>query len=178
MTGGICNPAKGGCMKGSQFAALLIGVSLVAVGAGLAWKGFLPGMPAAQPQPAAAAAPAASAAPGPSMMMMAAKPPAAAPAPEPEQEAALPPAAPVEATPETPPGVPQFDTVRVEPSGDTVIAGHGADNAKIALMAGDKALGETDADGAGNFVIIPPPLAPGDYVLGLRSSSPGGVVVN
>lgn len=83
----------------------------------------------------------------------------------PQEEA--PPAQPAQAAA---PDLPVFDTVRVEPSGDTVVAGHGAADSKIALMSGDKVIAEVDADGAGNFVMIPPPLAPGDYLLSLRST--------
>ena len=76
------------------------------------------------------------------------------------------------------PDLPVFDTVRVEPSGDTVVAGHGAPEAKIALMAGDKVISEIDADGAGNFVMVPPPLAPGNYLLALRSTGKDGSVID
>lgn len=71
------------------------------------------------------------------------------------------------------PIVPQFDTVRVEPSGDTVVAGHGEPNAKVTLFAGQKNLGETDADDGGDFVIVPQPLDPGTHVLMLSSTSAG-----
>jgi nucleoid-associated protein YgaU len=92
---------------------------------------------------------------------------------KPEQEAALPPS---ESASAPAPSLPEFDTVRVEPSGDTIVAGHGEPNAKVALMAGDKVLAEAEADGAGNFVMVPPALAPGGYVLGLRSSGAGGTL--
>ncbi len=79
-----------------------------------------------------------------------------------------PPAAPVAAQPI----LPQFDTVRVEPSGESVVAGHGAPGAKIALLAGGKIIGQVKADGvSGDFVIVPKTLVPGDYVLALRSQS-------
>lgn len=69
-------------------------------------------------------------------------------------------------TPET---VPQFDTVRVEPSGDSVVAGHGPANRKVALLAGNKVIGDAETEDSGDFVIVPEPLAPGNYVLSLRS---------
>jgi len=105
-----------------------------------------------------------------------------------QQEAALPPSTqagpattPIEpesapAQPASPPDIPVFDTVRVEPSGDTVVAGHAAPDSKIALTAGDEVIAEVDADGAGNFVIVPPPLAPGNYVLALRSTGKEGTL--
>ena len=70
------------------------------------------------------------------------------------------------------PILPQFDTVRVEPSGESVVAGHGAPGANIDLMAGDKIIGQVQADkGSGDFVIVPKALDPGNYVLALRSQS-------
>lgn len=75
------------------------------------------------------------------------------------------------------PIIPQFDTVRVEPSGETVVAGHGEPNAKTALMAGEAVLGEAQANAGGDFVIVPQPLAPGDYVLSLRSGSATAAMV-
>ena len=70
------------------------------------------------------------------------------------------------------PMLPQFDTIRVEPSGESVVAGHGAPGAKIALLAGDKIIGQVQADkGSGDFVIVPKTLVPGDYVLALRSQA-------
>ena len=66
----------------------------------------------------------------------------------------------------------QFDTVRVEPSGDAVVAGHGRPNDQVALLDG-KAIANIDADGAGNFVIVPTPLAPGNYELTLEAQRPG-----
>ncbi len=65
--------------------------------------------------------------------------------------------------------IPQFDTVRVEPSGDSVVAGHGPANRKVALLAGDKVIGDAETEDSGDFVIVPEPLAPGNYVLSLRS---------
>jgi nucleoid-associated protein YgaU len=69
--------------------------------------------------------------------------------------------------------VPQFDTVRVEPSGDAVVAGHGAPGAQVALLANGKPIANEASDGAGNFVIIPTHLPPGNYNLTLRTERPG-----
>lgn len=63
---------------------------------------------------------------------------------------------------------PKFDIVRVEPSGDTVLAGKGAPNADVALVASGKVVAEAKADQNGQFVILPPALKPGDYDLSLR----------
>ena len=169
--------AKGGWfMTRSQIIALFLGAGVVAVGAGLAWRGIVPGFP---PSPASTTS---DAAPTTSQATPATPSPNAAPG-RTEQEAATEPNAALprsaaQAAPTTAPDLPVFDTVRVEPSGDTVVAGHGAPEAKIALMAGDKVISEIDADGAGNFVMVPPPLAPGSYLLALRSTGKDGSVID
>jgi nucleoid-associated protein YgaU len=66
---------------------------------------------------------------------------------------------------------PAFDVVNVDPSGDAVIAGRAAPNAKVELRDGGKTVAEATADAAGQFVIIPPALAPGDHVLSLAASA-------
>lgn len=159
-------------MERRQIISLSAGAGVVVVGAVLAWQGMLPGIPPLRPQnppqnPPSAATPAPpaeqSANPGKSAppQNVATTPPAANPAPAP--------AAPPKET-KAAPVVPQFDTVRVEPSGDTVVAGHGAAKAKIDLLNADTVLGAADADLGGDFVIVPHPLAPGTYVLALRST--------
>ena len=74
------------------------------------------------------------------------------------------------AAPEAPPAPvqPSFDVVRVEPSGDTIIAGRGASNARVVLSEGPRVLVETDSDANGEFVLIPPAFRPGDHLLNLR----------
>ena len=63
---------------------------------------------------------------------------------------------------------PSFDVVRVEPSGDALLAGRSKANAKVTLVDRGKVVAEAKADAAGNFVMIPPALKPGDYALSLR----------
>ncbi|MBV9906750.1 MAG: LysM peptidoglycan-binding domain-containing protein [Hyphomicrobiales bacterium] len=90
-----------------------------------------------------------------------AAPPASAPAPAdktPAQTAALEPA---------------FDVVNVDPSGEAVIAGRAAPNEKVELRDGGKTVAEATADAAGQFVIIPPALAPGDHSLSLAANDKG-----
>ena len=76
----------------------------------------------------------------------------------PAQVAAIPKAAEAEATPESQPAAPQaapqvgavppsFDIVRVEPSGEAVIAGRAAPGSEVILRDGDRILGTTVADG-------------------------------
>ena len=66
---------------------------------------------------------------------------------------------------------PSFDVVRVEPTGETVVAGRSAAGAHVVLMDGGRPLGEANADGSGQFAIVPPRLAPGEHVLTLRAQS-------
>src|SRR5580698_7813624 len=84
--------------------------------------------------------------------------------------AATPPAASVPASGDktSTPG-PAFDIVNVDPSGEAVIAGRAAPNAKVELHDGGKTIAEATADAAGQFVIIPPALAPGDHSLSLAA---------
>ena len=82
-------------------------------------------------------------------------PPVAAPAPQP-------PPAPVP---------PTLDVVRVETSGDMVIAGRAAPKVRVTLSEGNRLLAEGDTDASGHFVLIPPALSPGDHLLDLRSGS-------
>jgi nucleoid-associated protein YgaU len=66
---------------------------------------------------------------------------------------------------------PAFDVVNVDPSGDAVIAGRAAPNAKVELRDAGKTVAEATADAAGQFVIIPSaPLAPGDHSLSLAAN--------
>jgi LysM domain-containing protein len=80
--------------------------------------------------------------------------PGAAPAPE-----TLPAAAPR----------PRFDVVRIEPTGEAVIAGRAAPRARVAITDGGLIVAEADADGSGQFVILPPDFAPGPHALGLTA---------
>ncbi len=99
---------------------------------------------------------------------VAAQKPESAPAPKPVTSAPPPQPAPI---------IPKFDTVRVEPSGEFVVAGHGGPGAKVDLMAGDKVVAQAQADAGGDFVMVPQALAPGNYVLALRSYSGKGTAV-
>ncbi len=91
---------------------------------------------------------------------------------EPEaQTAALPP----EPTPQPQPIAPRFDIVRVEPNGETVVAGRSEPGSEVVLLDGDREIGRITADDSGTWVIIvPSPLNPGDHQLGLRVELPDG----
>jgi nucleoid-associated protein YgaU len=80
--------------------------------------------------------------------------------------------------PSTGPGEPpHFDVVRIEPTGEAVIAGKGEPNVKVELLASGRVVGEVKADATGAFVILPPPLKPGDYDLTLRQTPEGKTAV-
>ncbi|MGB7973065.1 MAG: LysM peptidoglycan-binding domain-containing protein [Roseiarcus sp.] len=69
---------------------------------------------------------------------------------------------------------PAFDIVNVDPSGDAVIAGRAAPNGKVELRDAGKTVAEATADASGQFVIIPPALAPGDHSLSLAANADKG----
>jgi nucleoid-associated protein YgaU len=66
---------------------------------------------------------------------------------------------------------PAFDVVNVEPTGEAVVAGRAAPNAKVELRDAGKTVAEATTDSAGEFVIIPPALAPGAHSLTLATGS-------
>jgi nucleoid-associated protein YgaU len=59
--------------------------------------------------------------------------------------------------------------VRVEPGGDTVIAGRAGPRVRVTLSEGNRLLAEGETDALGHFVLIPPALSQGDHLLDLRS---------
>ncbi len=69
---------------------------------------------------------------------------------------------------------PSFDIVRVEPTGDTVVAGRAAPGSVVTLLNSGRAAGTATADGNGQFVIIPPALKPGSHDLSLSQKGPEG----
>jgi nucleoid-associated protein YgaU len=70
---------------------------------------------------------------------------------------------------------PKFDIVRVEPSGEAVIAGRSEPGSVVVLLDGDEEISRITTDETGAWVIIlAPPLAPGDHQLGLRAEMPDG----
>jgi hypothetical protein len=107
-----------------------------------------------------------------------AQPPAPPQQPGSSQQAAAKPAAPSEAPPPAPakdaPIVPTFDVVRVEPDGESVIAGRAAPGATIELLRGDQVHARAAADASGLFAIVPPPLPPGSHQVMLQSIAPDG----
>ena len=71
-------------------------------------------------------------------------------------------------------GAPEFDVVRIEPSGEAVVAGHAAPGATVELLRNGEPHDRTIADQSGQFVMIPRPLPHGTYDLTLRAKQPDG----
>lgn len=133
-----------------------------------------PVAPSGEPPPAATSPPPSNAAPA--AESAAASPPPAAPAPgvvgadRPEQSAAAPP-------PDSR-AKPSFDVVRIDPTGDAVVAGRAEPRAHVELTLSGKTVAQAEADADGQFVMLPPKLPPGDHVLGLRATDPRGDAVS
>ncbi|HVZ12841.1 MAG TPA: LysM peptidoglycan-binding domain-containing protein [Bauldia sp.] len=179
-------------------AAIAVVIVLVALAAYDVTIGRLPTQSVAVAPPAATApaeAPpppadtAAALAPAASTSETAAAPIPAAPAdgtPAPAaagtEMAALPPATGAPAT-EAPPSeagpvMPSFDVVRVEPSGDTVLAGEAAPNSKVEILDGSTTIAQADSGDAGDWALpLDKPLAPGTHDLAIRTTSKDSTVV-
>ena len=75
--------------------------------------------------------------------------------------------------PRTPKGVvPTFDVVRVEPSGDSVIAARAAPGAEIILLDQGKPIARATSDASGQVAFVPPVLPPGEHSLMLSVGDP------
>jgi hypothetical protein len=95
---------------------------------------------------------------------------------------------PVEPKPTTPdaqsqvqdfPAIPTFDTVRVEPNGDAVIAGRASPLAEVTVKFGETIVGTVTANDAGEFVFVTEkPLPPGAATLTLETALNGKRVVS
>jgi nucleoid-associated protein YgaU len=71
-------------------------------------------------------------------------------------------------------GAPAFDVARIEPTGETVIAGRAAPGATVELLRDGQLHDRAVADQSGQFTMVPPRLPPGTYGLTLRSTQPDG----
>lgn len=72
------------------------------------------------------------------------------------------------------PAAPSFDVVRINPKGDTVIAGRAAPGAVVTILDGDRVIGEVTADARGEWVFVPEePLPPGSREFSLIARGPG-----
>jgi hypothetical protein len=82
---------------------------------------------------------------------------------------------PAETAPSKPTSVPSFDVVRIEPTGEGVIAGRAQPGWTVTLESGGEKIAETKADEEGAWsVVLDKPLPAGDHSLTLRATSPDG----
>jgi len=82
-------------------------------------------------------------------------------------EAGKPAAVPAETT------APSFDIVRVEPTGETVVAGLAAPKAKVELLDGSAPIATAEANERGEWAMaVEKPLAAGTHDLSIRTTSP------
>jgi len=97
-------------------------------------------------------------------------------APSPPLADTAPPAtpAPAPATTAAPKG-PAFDVVRIDPQGNTVIAGRATPNSTVIILDDGKEVGRVTSDARGEWVFLPDqPLPPGSRELTLRTIAPDG----
>ncbi|OYV49181.1 MAG: hypothetical protein B7Z77_08740 [Acidocella sp. 20-58-15] len=95
---------------------------------------------------------------------------------QPTAKAPAPAPAPVAAAPA--PAAPEFDVVRVDSSGNTVIAGRAAPGAEVTVKSGDNVIGTATADAHGAFAfVLQSPLAPGAQQLSLSEKLPNGQII-
>lgn len=115
--------------------------------------------------------------------------PATAQAPQPEGEAKPVETAKVETPAEQPAApaaqpavaaiVPAFDLLRVEPSGNMVIAGTAQPGSSLEIVSGSEVLAKVQAGTTGDFAaVLEKPLKPGDYQIVLRATGTDGTVVS
>lgn len=64
--------------------------------------------------------------------------------------------------------VPAFDTVRVEPNGEFVVAGRATPGGTLELLVDGKPVATTVADANGQFAVVPPALPTGNSEIALR----------
>ena len=72
---------------------------------------------------------------------------------------------------------PSFDIVRIERSGEAVIAGRSAPGSEVQIILNGEVLGRVTSDARGQWVFLPPsPLASGSHELSLRSELADGAL--
>ncbi len=141
---------------------LIVGATgAVIVGAAIALTVYFEFEPGAQPQQVAVT-PKAVESPAPTAIKPSAEAPMKAPAET----------APRLAAPEITkkPVRPSFDVVRVNPKGDSVIAGRAAPNAEVTVTDGKREIGKVKADSRGEWVLVPSKSLPsGTHELSLEA---------
>lgn len=131
----------GRAMSRTVFGLVAIGVIVIAIALGAAWRGGLLEQ-AVIDQSAKSTSASGSAAP--SVPQASSTPPA-----------------------DTAAAMPSFDVARIGPDGRAVVAGRAAPGAKIVLLDGGKEIAKAEADSRGEWVVIlqDPPLAVGQHEL-------------
>jgi nucleoid-associated protein YgaU len=127
--------------------------------------------PAAAPSPAASPSPAATASPGAATVGETPAPVAETKSTTQDQVAAAPTSSP--SAPKADEPRPAFDVVRVEPTGDAVIAGRASPRAAVELRSDGQVVAQTNADDTGQFAFLPPPFPAGGHRLQLAARSGG-----
>ncbi len=95
---------------------------------------------------------------------------ATASAPQPETTTPGEEPAPETAAPPPGPTPPQFDIVRIDPAGSTVIAGRAPPESEVTILLNGEPAGSVTADARGEWVLLPDrPLPPGSHELSLSS---------
>ena len=80
------------------------------------------------------------------------------------------------APPAAEPVAPTFETLRIEPNGEAVVAGRSTPNGTVTLLVDGKPAAQAVADSGGRFAIVPPALPAGNSELGLAvTDARGGV---
>lgn len=69
---------------------------------------------------------------------------------------------------------PTFDIIRVEPTGETVIAGRAAPNTTVELLRDNQPIARALVDPSGQFAIVPPALPIGNSEITLRGTGADG----
>ncbi len=83
------------------------------------------------------------------------------------------------APPTTGPVAPSFDTVRVEPTGEAVIAGRATPGSEVVIKFDNVVVGEVKAESDGSFVFVPEyPLPQGSGALTLETTHEGKTLVS
>src|SRR5882724_10867529 len=67
-------------------------------------------------------------------------------------------------------GEPTFDIARIDPTGESVIAGRATPGATVELLRNGEVHDRAIADQSGQFALVPPKLPPGNYELTLRAT--------
>lgn len=86
----------------------------------------------------------------------------------------IPDVAPAAPTAGAPGPVPAFDVVRVEPSGDAVVAGRTLPGAVVEMIVDGRSFARVTADQAGAFVLVTAALPPGPHEVVLQATHPDG----